>query len=124
MASAYPTMHTASSTTTHAAAEATTPTASEAAVYSTRDTAAMHASAEAGLPVEGVLAYHPTMFKTVERAGVAAWCHMGRDESTIGTMIEWFGSIAFGATAKTILTTSKTSAGTKAVTVVNKGVAP
>ena len=125
-------MPTATSTTHAASAKATTPNASstgvhaatEAAVHSARNTAAMHASAEAGLAAEGVLVYHTAMFKTVECAGVAAWRQVRRDESTVGAMIGWFGSIALGATAKAILTTSKTSAGTKTLRVVNKGVAP
>src|SRR5713101_1799479 len=108
-------MPTTASSTTHAASAATMPNASSAA---------MHASAEAGLAAEGVLVCDAAMVKAVERAGVAAWRHVRRDESTVGAMIGWFGSIALGATAKIILMTSKTSAGTKSVTVVHKGVAP
>ena len=106
------------------ASSAAMPTAASATAHAAPDETAMHASAEAGLAAEGVLVYHTAMFKTVECAGVAAWRQVRRDESTVGAMIGWFGSIALGATAKAILTTSKTSAGTKALRVVNKGVAP
>jgi len=105
-------------------AKATAHPTPKPAVCSARDTAAMHASAEAGLATEGVLGYHAAMIKAVERAGAVVWRHVRRDESTVGAMIGWFGSIALGAAAKIILMTSKTSAGTKSVTVVYKGVAP
>ena len=81
----------------------------------------MHASAKAGLTPEEMLARQAAVFKAVKDARVAARRHVRRDESTVDTVIEWRGSIAFGVTGKTVLIASKPSAGTKSITVVYKG---
>jgi hypothetical protein len=117
-------MSTAAETAMPTSTKTTTHPTPKPAVYSARDTAAMHASAEAGLATEGVLGYHTAMIKAVERAGAVVWRHARRNESTIGAMIESSGSVALVVTAKTILMTLKIPVVTKPVMAVYKGRAP
>jgi hypothetical protein len=106
--------HAASPTATHAAAETT--------AHAAPNETAMHASTDAGPAAEGVLIYHAAVVESAECAGVAARLHVWRGESAIGSMVEYSGSIALGATPKIILMTSKTSAET--VPAVYKSVTP
>lgn len=93
------------SATTHAAAETTTHAAGDTTV---------HASPEAGLPAEGVLGYHAAVVKSAERSGVTALLHVGRSESTIGSMVEIASKIV----------TMEIAAVGESVAVVEKGMAP
>ena len=94
-------MKAATKTSVRAAVEASaTHAASEPAVCPARETAAMHASAEAGLAAEGVLVCHAAVVESAECAWAAAPLHVRHDESAIGSMVEWFG-----ATPKVILMT-------------------
>src|SRR5262249_27058915 len=100
-----PVTATAAETTTHAATSTT---------HATGETT-VHASSEAGLPAEGVLAYHATVVKSAERAGVTALLHVGHSESTIGAMVE---------IASKIVTMEIAAVGGESVAVVEKGMAP
>jgi hypothetical protein len=107
---------TASATPTRAASSAT--------AHAAAPETATHTSTEAGPAAKGMLVYHAAVVESAECAGVAAQLHVRRDESAIGSMVEYSGSIALRATPKIILMTSKPSAETESVPVVDKGGTP